>query len=101
RDDRVLSYVNAGHYAPVLLGSASGRQLDEGGLPLGLFSSSEFNTGQVALQPGDLLALYSDGITEATSKSGEEVGEARLQAEIAKHSDEPLAEIQAAVLEAV
>jgi len=101
RDDRVLSYVNAGHYAPVLLGSASGRQLDEGGLPLGLFSSSEFKTGQVTLQPGDLLALYSDGITEATSRSGEEFGDARLQAEIEKHSDEPLAEIQAAVLEAV
>jgi sigma-B regulation protein RsbU (phosphoserine phosphatase) len=101
RDDRVLSYVNAGHYAPVLLGSACGRQLDEGGLPLGLFSSSEFKTGQVTLQPGDLLALYSDGITEATSRSGEEFGDARLQAEIEKHSDEPLAEIQAAVLEAV
>jgi serine phosphatase RsbU (regulator of sigma subunit) len=101
RDDRVLSYVNAGHYAPVLLGSSSGRQLDEGGLPLGLFSSSEFKTGQVTLQPGDLLALYSDGITEATSRSGEEFGDARLQAEIEKHSDEPLAEIQAAVLEAV
>jgi phosphoserine phosphatase RsbU/P len=101
RADRVLSYVNAGHYAPVLLGSARGRQLDEGGFPLGLFPSSEFNTGQVTLEPGDLLALYSDGITEATSKSGEEFGDERLQAEIEKHSEEPLAEIQAAVLKAV
>jgi phosphoserine phosphatase RsbU/P len=48
-----------------------------------------------------LLALYSDGITEATSKSGEEFGDERLQAEIEKHSGEPLAEIQAAVLKAV
>jgi sigma-B regulation protein RsbU (phosphoserine phosphatase) len=101
RAERVLSYVNAGHYAPVLLGSSRGRQLDEGGVPLGLFPCSEFKTGQLTLQPGDLLALYSDGITEATSKSGEEFGDGRLQAEIEKHSDAPLAEIQAAVLEAV
>jgi len=48
-----------------------------------------------------LLALFSDGITEATSRSGEEFGEERLQAEIEKHSEKPLAEIQTAVLEAV
>jgi phosphoserine phosphatase RsbU/P len=98
---RRLRYVNAGHYAPVLLGSSGGRQLDEGGFPLGMFPCAEFQTGEVTLQPGDLLALYSDGITEAASKSGEEFGEGRLQAEIEKHSEEPLADIQAGVLEAV
>ena len=99
--ERRLSYVNAGHYAPVLLGSLCGRQLDEGGFPLGLFAGSEFQTGEVSLQPGDLLALYSDGLTEAASKNGEEFGEQRLQAEIEKRSGESLAEIQAGVLEAV
>jgi sigma-B regulation protein RsbU (phosphoserine phosphatase) len=98
---RRLRYVNAGHYAPVLLGSSRGRQLDEGGVPLGLFPCSEFQTGEVTLQPGDLLALYSDGITEAASGSGEEFGDGRLQTEIEKHSEKPLAEIQAGVLEAV
>jgi sigma-B regulation protein RsbU (phosphoserine phosphatase) len=99
--ERRLSYVNAGHYAPVLLGSLGGRQLFEGGFPLGLFPNSEFQTGEVSLQPGDLLALYSDGLTEAASKNGEEFGEQRLQAEIEKRSGETLAEIQAGVLEAV
>jgi phosphoserine phosphatase RsbU/P len=99
--ERRLTYVNAGHYAPVLLGSLRGRQLEEGGLPLGLFPSAEFQTGEVTLQPGDLLALYSDGITEATSPSGEEFGVGRLQAEIEKNSNSTLAEIQAGVLEAV
>lgn len=101
RAERRLNYVNAGHYAPILLGSARGRQLDEGGLPLGLFPSAEFQTGEVTLEPGDLLALYSDGITEATSKSGEEFGDHRLQAVIEKHLDKGLAEIQSQVLEAV
>jgi sigma-B regulation protein RsbU (phosphoserine phosphatase) len=99
--DRRLSYVNAGHYAPVLLGSLCGRQLSEGGFPLGMFPSSEFQTGEVTLQSGDLLVLYSDGITEATSKTGEEFGDWRLQAEIEKRSDRTLAEIQAGALEAV
>ena len=98
---RRLSYVNAGHYSPVLLGSLCGRQLSEGGFPLGMFPTSEFQTGEVTLQPGDLLALYSDGITEATSKNGEEFGDARLQAEIEQRSDRTLADIQAGVLEAV
>ncbi len=99
--NRSLRYVNAGHYAPVLLGSSRGRRLDEGGVPLGLFPCSEFQTGEVTLQPGDLLALYSDGITEAASKSGEEFGDDRLQNEIEKHAEKSLGEIQAGVLEAV
>ncbi len=99
--ERRLRYVNAGHYAPVLLGTSRGRQLDEGGFPLGMFPRAQFQTGEATLQPGDLLALYSDGITEAASKSGEEFGDGRLQAEIEKHSEKALAEIQAEVLEAV
>jgi phosphoserine phosphatase RsbU/P len=99
--ERRLSYVNAGHNTPVLLGSMNGRKLSEGGVPLGLFPCPEFQTGEVTLQPADLLVLYSDGITEATSKSGEEFGDGRLQAEIEKHSAKSPAEIQAAVLEAV
>jgi sigma-B regulation protein RsbU (phosphoserine phosphatase) len=99
--NRRLSYVNAGHNAPVLLGSLNGRQLSEGGMPLGLFPCSEFQTGEVTLQPADLLVLYSDGITEATSKTGEEFGDGRLQAEIEKNSGKTPAEIQAAILEAV
>lgn len=99
--ERRLSYVNAGHYAPVMLGSLGGRQLSEGGLPLGLFPCSEFQTGEATLEPGDLLALYSDGITEATSRKFEEFGVERLQAEIEKRSERTLAEIQSGVLEAV
>jgi len=99
--ERRLTYVNAGHYSPVVLGSLCGRQLSEGGFPLGMFPSAEFQTGEVTLKPGDLLALYSDGLTEAVSKDGEDFGDARLQAAIEKHSGKTLVEIQAGVLEAV
>lgn len=96
-----LSYVNAGHCAPVSVGSLCGRQLSEGGFPLGMFPGAEFQTGEVVLEGGDLLVLYSDGITEAVSKSGEEFGDRRLHAEIERLAGESLAEIQAGVLEAV
>jgi len=96
-----LTYVNAGHNTPILLGSLSGTRLAEGGFPLGMFAQAEFQTGEVRLQHGDVLVLYSDGITEATSSAGEEFGEARLQAQIENNAGKPLSEIQAAILEAV
>jgi sigma-B regulation protein RsbU (phosphoserine phosphatase) len=99
--ERRLSYVNAGHNSPILLGSLNGRQLYEGGVPLGVFACSEFQTAEVTLQPDDLLVLYSDGITEAVSRSGEEFGEQRLQAAIEERSERTLADIQSGVLEAV
>ena len=99
--ERRLSYVNAGHCAPVMLGSSCGRQLSEGGFPLGMFPGSEFQTGEIVLEAGDLLVLYSDGVTEAVSKTGEEFGDCRLRVEIESRSEETLAEIQAGVLKAV
>ena len=100
--DRSLKYVNAGHNAPVLLGSLCGRKLSEGGFPLGMFPCAEFQTGMVTLDPGDVLALYSDGLTEAVSKkTGEEFGDERLKAEIEEHCGKSLSDIQTGVLDAV
>lgn len=98
---RGLSYVNAGHYAPVLIGSCGGRRLDAGGFPLGMFDGTDFQTGELTLNCEDLLVLYSDGITEAMSARGEEFSERRLKDVIERHSAKALSEIQARVLEAV
>jgi phosphoserine phosphatase RsbU/P len=104
RDGR-LRYVNAGHYPPIFLGLdnglQNGKKLDEGGPPLGLFRETAFQSGEVKLKPGDVLALYSDGITEATKNDGEEFGEERLKTVIAAEVSKPLREIQAAALKAV
>jgi len=99
--DRSLTYVNAGHPAPILLGSRSGEQLDAGGPPLGLFPGTDFEVGRIVLQPGDMMALYSDGITEAGESSEREFGEARLEAVLRQHPGEPLDKIRQYVLEAV
>jgi sigma-B regulation protein RsbU (phosphoserine phosphatase) len=74
-----LAYSNAGHNPPILV-RASGEtlRLDVGGLPIGMMQGSTYREGQVDLQPGDVLVIYSDGITESVDGAGEEFGEDRL-----------------------
>lgn len=98
---RRLCYINAGHHSPIVTGSHRGHRLDKGGVPLGMFPDSEFQMGEVSLQPRDLLVLYSDGVTEAASQSGEEFGEQRLAVIVEAHSDRPLIEIQRHILDGV
>lgn len=73
-----LSYVNAGHNYPILCGNGRLEYLSRGGLLLGVEPDEEYEGGEVTLDSGELVALYSDGITEATDGSGQEFGEARL-----------------------
>ena len=76
-----LVFVNAGHIYPLIRRRQDGRYepLSTGGVALGLFREATFEAGQVRLQPGDLLTLYSDGITEAESPSGVFFDEAGLR----------------------
>jgi serine phosphatase RsbU (regulator of sigma subunit) len=70
---RKLTYVNAGQVRPMLLRSGDGRveRLDHGGFPLGLLDTSEYDQGEVLLQPGDAVLCVSDGISEATNAKDE------------------------------
>ena len=74
-----LTYCNAGQEPPVLL-RARGEvvKLDAGGPVLGLLSTARYTAGTVRLEPGDLVVVCSDGITEGHSPSGEEFGRERL-----------------------
>ncbi|MGZ4839233.1 MAG: PP2C family protein-serine/threonine phosphatase [Terriglobales bacterium] len=76
---RTLHYVNCGHNPPLLLRrGGTVEQLEATATVLGLFLDWECSVAQVRLAAGDVLSLYSDGITEATAENGEEFGEARL-----------------------
>jgi sigma-B regulation protein RsbU (phosphoserine phosphatase) len=69
--DRSLTYVNAGQVQPRLLRSAGEvHYLDCGGVPVGLLDSASYEQASIRLQPGDMLACFSDGITEATNRDG-------------------------------
>ncbi len=74
-----LEWVNAGHNPPVLLGAGGGIfELSEGGLLLGVSRDAGYRSGTVRMEHGDLLVMYSDGLTEAMDASGEEYGPERL-----------------------
>ena len=73
-----LQLSNAGHCPPLLVRHDGVAKFESTGLPMGLFCGSEFGIHHVALEPGDTLILYSDGITEARNLSDEEYGEERL-----------------------
>ncbi len=77
--DRHLQYVNAGHNPPWLIrhgGMAD--MLSDGGMIIGAFEDAHYVEGEVFLLPGDLLVLYTDGISEAMNAAGEELGEGRI-----------------------
>lgn len=99
RGDAVLTYTNCGHNPPLLArADGSVETLDRGGLPLGIFSDSRYETGVVALAPGDALLLYTDGVVECTSPEGEQLGIDRLRRLLERHRELPAAEILAAVV---
>ena len=78
---RALRYTNAGHNPPLLVRAAGAvERLVAGGVVLGAFEWATYEEGGVSLDRGDLLLLYSDGITEAQNARGEEYGEERLTA---------------------
>jgi serine phosphatase RsbU (regulator of sigma subunit) len=74
-----MQYINAGHNPP-LIGRSDGSvaQLASGGFPLGIMPGAEFEVGETVLHPGEVLVVYSDGVSEAVNPAGEEFGMDRL-----------------------
>jgi sigma-B regulation protein RsbU (phosphoserine phosphatase) len=98
---RQLVYVNCGHNPPLCLRQdGSLRRWVATATVIGLFEHWTCSTGQVELVPGDLLAIFSDGVTEAASGE-DEFGERRLIEELRAHRSLPANEIVAAILNRV
>ncbi len=77
---RRLSYVNGGHNAPMILRKESVCiRLEAGGPPVGLLPAATYVSSEALLETGDLLILFTDGISEAMNSRDEEWGEDRLQ----------------------
>jgi sigma-B regulation protein RsbU (phosphoserine phosphatase) len=77
-ESRRLTYVNAGHVPPYRRGwEGSEARLEEGGPVLGLIEDAPFSEGETILEPGEIVTLVTDGVTEATRGADEEFGDAR------------------------
>jgi sigma-B regulation protein RsbU (phosphoserine phosphatase) len=100
---RRFTYVNAGHNPALLYRASSGQfeTLDATGPLLGTFETATFKERVVELRPGDVLVMYTDGVTEAMTPAGELFGEERLRREIEKRREEPAAKIVRGIWEAV
>jgi sigma-B regulation protein RsbU (phosphoserine phosphatase) len=73
-------------------------ELQSHGLPLALFPGRPYTSSRLELQPGDLLFLYTDGVTEANNPEGAEFGMPRLKQFLASQVGREPAEIEAALL---
>jgi len=81
-----LHYVNAGHNPPLWIRPGAAQPLTEGGPLLGVLEHPTYQEGVIDLHPGDLLLLYTDGVSEAVNERGEAFGDARVLAWAALHS---------------
>jgi serine phosphatase RsbU (regulator of sigma subunit) len=97
-----LAYVNAGQNPPLLRrGDGSIERLHSTGVALGMFEGSTYEEAANVVRPGDLLVLYSDGITEAENPAGVPFEETGLERFLAARGSEPPAVLAPAILNAV
>ena len=99
--DGRLTYCNAGHNPPIVVARSGVRRLDTGGPVLGLIESTTYDQEDVALEAGDTIVLFSDGVAEALNASNEEFGEERLQSLIASTGTEDAERLVQAIVDAV
>jgi sigma-B regulation protein RsbU (phosphoserine phosphatase) len=97
-----LRYINAGHCPPFLIsrrdGTLTTSRLDRGGPVLGLLPQAQYEATTVAIAPGDLLVMYSDGLVEATNTAGQEFGDERVLEILHRHFDQTPFQIRDALM---
>ncbi|MBP7148496.1 MAG: SpoIIE family protein phosphatase [Acidobacteria bacterium] len=93
--DRTLRYINAGHVPPILVreGGTKVERLGPNGMVLGLFPEELHEPDEVRLAPGDVLLLFSDGVSESMDADGELFGEQRLVETVVRHAGAPADEL--------
>jgi sigma-B regulation protein RsbU (phosphoserine phosphatase) len=100
---KLLKYVNAGHNPPLLLRQPYGKTilLKADGIALGVMDGIHLEEAEVQLEKGDLLTLFTDGVTEAINDKEEQFGQDRLLRIVQENRMMPAKEIMRMVQEAV
>ncbi len=107
-ETKTLTYVNAGHPFPLLVRATGGSTpVGGGGLPVGMDPNFAATVGlsykehRVTLEPGDVLVIYSDGVSEAGASGEDMFGEERLEAVVAEYREKGAEAVQEAICRAV
>ncbi len=97
-----FSYINAGHNPPILLRTdGTIETLTTRSVVLGAFDFAQYQPLQTRLDPGDVVIMYTDGVTEAVNAANEMYGEERLTQLVRRHTGLPAEEIKSMILEDV
>jgi len=100
-DTHSLTYTNAGHLSPMLLRAGELQMLESTGTVVGAFPTARYEERTIALEHGDLLVAYTDGIVEPENAYGEMFGEDRLKDLVSKYEYADSSELIARTMEAV
>jgi sigma-B regulation protein RsbU (phosphoserine phosphatase) len=100
---RTLEYANGGHNPPLLTRAKNGQalQLEAGGPIMGILKNPQFSNTVVELDPGDILTLFTDGVTEQENAAGDEFSISRLEEVVRSNEAEPAAALVARITESV
>jgi sigma-B regulation protein RsbU (phosphoserine phosphatase) len=103
QSSRTLQYASGGHNPPLLVRPRTGEslQLEEAGPIMGILPDAQYSNTVVTLEQGDILTLFTDGVTEQENESGEEFSTERLKEVILRHEMEPAAAVVAHIAEDV
>jgi serine phosphatase RsbU (regulator of sigma subunit) len=100
---KTLEYANGGHNPPLLIRTKTNEaiQLEAGGPLLGILKDPQYSNTVVALNEGDILTLFTDGVTEQENEAGDEFSTGRLKEVVMSREKEPAAALVASITEAV
>jgi len=100
-DSGHIRYLNAGHNPPIVVRGDSLEELSASSFPLGMMDNVTYTEGMVDMEAGDLLVIYSDGLSEAANEADEEFGVDRLRELLPELQSVPLEQAGRVVLKAV
>jgi len=100
-NDRSISYVNAGHVEPIHISGNRVNILKSGGFLTGFTNDASYESGKIKMRKGDILAAFTDGVSEIENREGEEYGRTRITDFIKKHRMQSADEINRELFKAI
>ncbi len=98
----VLIFSNAGHNPPLLLrADGTTEELSEGGVALGVLEDTTYEERPLAVGHGDVVVLYTDGVSEAENESGDQFGPERIESIVRAHPEHGARELTQDIVAAV
>jgi serine phosphatase RsbU (regulator of sigma subunit) len=97
----LLHYANAGHNPPILVGADGIKTLNNTGMPLGIDEENEWGSDEIVISPGEILLMYTDGVTDAQNSAGEFIDRKIILNVLQQNIGKTVQEVQKGILDKV